>query len=110
MDTNTTHAVLFFIAFALCGFGQFLDCRTTDVGLAHGFIEANSFAGKIYSKIGATGFFVLKCMVFPAIGAGIAAYAGFGPSLVWLSIFAAVGFAAGIHNYLLLKKNKIAVF
>src|SRR6266705_1001429 len=110
MDTNNMHQILLFVIGTLCGLGQFLDCQTTDVGLAHGFREANSLMGKLQGKIGSGGLFALKCMVLPAVGVVLFTTVGFGPSMAWLVPLTVIGFIAGIKNYLLLRKNKIAVF
>jgi uncharacterized protein DUF5658 len=112
MDTKTIHDVLFYVADFLAMAGQYLDCQTTDTGLSHGMIEANSLAVKIYSKIGAAGFFALKCIGVP----GLAAVAftssqsyGWAFGLAVSIPFAVIGFVAGITNYKLLKKNNIPI-
>ena len=107
MDANLTYA----IATAVCALGQYFDCHTTDVSLAiKGFSEANSWAAKIQAKIGQAGFFVVKCMVIPAIGTLLFVRSGIGLSLAWLVPMAVYGWIAGIKNYLLLRKNNVKVF
>lgn len=110
MNIKTIQDIIFGVTFVACGAGQWLDDYTTGAGLSRGFIEANSFAGKVQAKIGAAGFFVVKCMVIPAIGAALYAFAGFGLSLAWLIPLAVEGFIAGIRNWILLAKNKVCVF
>lgn len=110
MDTDSLQGITFGVAYLACMLGQYLDCRTTEVGLAHGYKEANKFALKIQNRIGALGFLAIKVAGIPFIGAGIYLYAGLGPSVVWLTLLAAQGLVAGIKNFLLLKKNNVKVF
>ena len=107
MDNNVMHSVIFFAVDSLAMLGQLADCRTTEVGLAHGFAEGNSFAAKIYSKIGSAGFYALKCMVLPFAAALTFGFEGWAYGVVVAVPFAAIGFIAGIKNYLLLKKSGI---
>ena len=110
MTHETLQNLIFGAAWVACGAGQFLDCQTTDAGLAHGYVEKLSLVGKITTKIGSSGYFIVKCMVIPAIGALLFGLGQFGPSLLWLGILAAQGWFVGVKNYLLLKKNNIKVF
>lgn len=110
MDNSFSHSLIFFIVATACGFGHFLDCWTTELGITNKFLEANALAVKIYNKIGNVGFFIVKCMVLPGIGAALFGTLGFSYSLAWLIPMAVIGWVAGIKNYLLLKKNKISVF
>ena len=110
MTHETLQNVIFGVTWAVCGAGQFFDCQTTDTGLAHGYIEKLSLVGKITTKIGSTGYFVVKCMVIPGIGALLYGLNQFGPSILFMGILAAQGWFVSIKNYRLLKKNNIPTF
>lgn len=109
MDNSMLHGGLFFASVVLAGAGQFLDCQTSDVALAHGMIEANSIMAKAQAKIGTSGLFIVKCMGVPAIAA-LAFTFNWTYGLTVAIPFAVTGFIAGIKNYLLLRKNKISTF
>lgn len=101
--------VTFFLATVLCDAGQYLDARTTEVGLSSGFQEGNAIGSFLLKKLGVTGLYVLKCAALPAV-AGIM-YGFYGKAgIVADLVFAGLGFAAGIRNYLMLRKNKVSVF
>jgi hypothetical protein len=98
-------------AFALLG--QLSDCYTTEVGLAGGMKEANSIAIWLTNKIGNTGLTLLKCIGL-AQGLPILAYEASGQDpvvfIVAAGVAGAIGWVAGIENYLLNKKYGIKLF
>lgn len=103
---------LIFTLYAIGLAGQLGDCYTTEIGLAHGLAEGNPIAKWIVSKIGNTGATLLKCVgfatVFPMLSYILS------HQLVWAFVGAEIpviglGWYASVTNYLLLKKNKIAL-
>jgi hypothetical protein len=104
-------SIVVVIAALACGFGQAFDCLTTDKGLAKGFKELFSWSTWLYNKIGAGGFYALKCIAVPAVGVVVSQTSvGVGPSVMYLLGMAAFGWIVGIRNYSLLHKSGIKVF
>jgi hypothetical protein len=100
------------LGYAVALLGQLSDTYTTERGLAHGLVEVNGAVKWIVSKIGNTGITLLKCVglaqVFPAvvyIASKSVAYA-----LLAFGAAAVIGWAAGITNYLQLRKAKVSLF
>ena len=103
---------IIFAVYSLGILGKIGDTYTTEVGLAHGLAEGNGIATWIVSKIGVTGISLLKCMGFAGI-APMLAYILTGQNAYALLAVsgpaAVIGIVATVENYLLLKKNKIAL-
>lgn len=91
--------------------GQLLDARTTQVGLANGDTEDNSIMAGLVKKIGIGGFYGFKAG-FAIGGTLLCAWASLGLQLTAIAMGAVggVGFAAGIVNWMSLKKQGIKVF
>ena len=108
--------VFFFILAALGLAGQFLDCYTTDIGIAHGFKESNKYAVWLIGKIGYAGLYILKCagfgIAFPALFVILGQHFGVGYIVgdVLAAITAVAGFAAFFINYKRLKAAHVQVF
>jgi hypothetical protein len=100
---------LLFIAASAALVGQGFDVITTDAGLSHGWKETNSLVAKVISKVGFPVFAFIKVAGF-GIGLTLGINA-INPTAGIIVGFASagVGLYAGIRNYILLKKNKIAL-
>ena len=96
---------------ALAIAGQFLDTHTTQVGLAAGNTEVNAVTKWLISKIGVAGLYPLKCAVLP-LGLVVLFASVFGATEACIveGLVAGAGLYAGIHNYRILKAQKISVF
>ncbi len=104
-----TSDIVFFIAGAAAMIGQFMDVRTTEVALTHGFVEANKLGAWLIKKIGIGFVYPLKVAVLPFAGA--LCYMGISYLGIGVEVFLAVyGGIYGVKNYLKLKAAKIAVF
>jgi hypothetical protein len=108
--------VLFFVSVAAGLAGQFLDCYTTDMGLAHGWKESSGPAAWLISKVGSGPLYALKCagfgIVAPIVLVIIGKHTGVGDiaGIAVAVVAAGAGFYAGIKNYLRLKAAKISIF
>lgn len=101
---------IFFASVAFSLAGQFLDSYTTEVALAHGWQESVKTAKWMISKIGISGFIVLKCVGLAIVGPMLTLIAGSETvAAILAGTVGAVGFYAGIKNYLALKKAKISL-
>ena len=103
--------VLFFIAVATAIIGQGFDDITTNIGLATGGKELNSFVAAAIKKLGFPVVAFIKVAGL-AIGIPVVFHELGQPVAGAIAAFAAagVGFYAGIKNYIALKKAKISVF
>lgn len=110
VDNNAVHNGVMFGLTALAAVGQFTDTRTTDVALQHGFVEANKFGSWLIKKVGIGAVYAIKSVALPILSEVIFAVAGYPYGVATAAIFAGLGFGLGIHNYLLLRKDKISVF
>lgn len=108
IPVNTfVHDLAFFLTTAACGIGQLLDCRTTQVGLANGLDEKNFIGAFLIKHLTITGAYAIKVGAVPIAAAVLLGTAGWQYGTAFAAVFAALGFTAGIQNYLLLKKSKI---
>ena len=102
---STLVQFLFFVSVGLSIFGQMGDGATTSAALtlSNGLIEGNPIAAWLFKKIGYAATYALK-----GVGPIILSVAAFELSpksgIAVASIFAVAGFAATIHNFIVLKK------
>jgi hypothetical protein len=112
-----TTQLLLFIAVALALAGQLLDVITTEVALAHGWTETVAAPLAVLNNIGSFGLAGIKIVglgvIAPLLTAIIELHFN-APGYLTGSIIgfssAALGFYAGIKNYILLKAAKISIF
>jgi hypothetical protein len=112
-----TTQLLLFIAVALALAGQLLDVITTEVALSHGWTETVAAPLAVLKKLGSTVLAVVKIVglgiVVPLLTAIIELHfnaPGYLTGSIVGFVSAAVGFYAGIKNYILLKAAKISIF
>lgn len=97
-----------FLLYVAATLGQFLDDRTTEVALAHGFVEANPIGKWLISKVGVQGMYFVKTAALPvAVTIFAALHPHYGMPLQVL--VAGLGWGVGVANALKLRKAKIAV-
>ncbi len=109
--------LLLFSAVALALAGQLFDVMTTGVALSHGWVETTAAPAAVIKKLGFTVLAAIKIVVFgiaaPLLTAIIELHfnaPGYLTGSIVGFVSAAVGFYAGIKNYILLKAAKISVF
>lgn len=102
---NALHDTIFALVTAAAVVGQYSDARTTEVGLQHGFAEANPVGYWLIKHLGAKGIYALKCAVAPAVGVALFALFGWDYGTATATLFAGLGFALGITNYRLIKQS-----
>lgn len=101
--------LLLFIAGSTALVGQGFDVITTDAAMAHGWTEQNPLVAKVLKKVPFVLFAFIKVAGI-GLGLTVAAHA-INPTAGIITGFASggVGLYAGIRNYILLRKNKIAL-
>ena len=109
--------VLLFIAVALALAGQLSDVITTDAAIAHGWVELIFAPAFIIKKLGTTALAAIKVVGFGIVAPLLTTIIELhfnAPGYVAGStvglVSAAIGFYAGIKNWIALHKAGISVF